>query len=133
MIKQLAHVCIRTLNLDETLRFYTEILGLEKGFDFVKDGRRIGYYIRLGNRTFIEVFQGDPGDAGNISHMAIEVEDMDGLIERLQDHGVAVGEKKRGADDSWQVWIKDPNGIGIEFQEYTAASRQLTGGKCIVT
>jgi catechol 2,3-dioxygenase-like lactoylglutathione lyase family enzyme len=133
MIKQLAHICIHTNNLDETVHFYTEVLGLEKGFEFVRDGAPFGYYIKLGERTFIEVFQGDPGVVGNINHMAIEVEDMDGLIARIKDHGLEIGEKKLGADHAWQVWMTDPNGIRIEFHEYTPESMQMVGGTCVVT
>ena len=132
MIKQLAHICIHTTDLDETLRFYTEILGLETAFDFQKDGAPFGYYIKLGQDTFIEVFQGEPGEVGNINHMAIEVEDMDGLIGRIRSHGVDIGEKNLGADHSWQVWVTDPNGVRIEFHEYTPKSMQLVGGTCVV-
>jgi catechol 2,3-dioxygenase-like lactoylglutathione lyase family enzyme len=132
MIKQLAHICIHTQDLEGTLRFYTEILGLELGFEFQRQGTRFGYYLKLGGTTFIEVFQGDPGEVGNINHVAMEVEDMDGLIARLKQHGVEVGDKKLGADHSWQVWITDPNGIRIEFHEYTPESMQLVGGTCVV-
>ncbi len=78
MIKQLAHICIYTADLDATSRFYFEGLGLERGYEFIKDGALFGYYIKLGNDTFIEVFKGEPGGAGNINHVAIQVDDMDG-------------------------------------------------------
>jgi hypothetical protein len=32
-----------------------------------------------------------------------------------------------GADDSLQFWIQDPNGLDIEFQQYTEHSSQFTG------
>ena len=130
MIKQLAHICIRSTDLEKTAWFYTEVLGLEKAFDFERDGKAFGFYIHLGNNTFVEVFEGDPGTEGNIRHAAVEVEDMDGLIQRITSHGVEIGEKKLGSDRSWQVWVTDPNGIRIEFHEYTAQSRQLVGGTC---
>jgi catechol 2,3-dioxygenase-like lactoylglutathione lyase family enzyme len=132
MIRQLAHICIHTNDLEETLRFYTEVLGLEKAFTFEKNGALFGYYVKLGEQTFIEVFRGDPGPVGNINHVAIEVDDMDGLIARIRDHGVDIGEKKRAADHTWQVWVTDPNGIRIEFQEYTPESMQRVGGTCMV-
>ena len=87
MIKQLAHICIHTTDLEETLRFYSEILNLEIAFDFQKGGKPFGYYIKRGQNTFIEVFQGEPGDVGNINHVAIEVEDMDSVIARIRSHG----------------------------------------------
>lgn len=133
MIKQLAHICIRTTDLNKTFDFYSNALGLEKTLDFERKGEPFGYYLKLGNNTFIEVFLGEPGEVGNINHVAIEVEDMDGLIQRIKEHGFEVGEKKRGGDRSWQVWVTDPNGIRIEFQEYTSESMQKVGGTVNVT
>ena len=133
MIKQMAHICINTKDLEKTLYFYTQVLALEKGFEFEKDGQLFGYYIKLGNNSFIEVFKGEPGQVGNINHVAIEVEDMDELISRIRSYDIEIEDKKLGADQSWQVWITDPNGIRIEFHEYTRESRQLIGRKCIVT
>ena len=132
MIKQLAHICIHTTDLERTLWFYTDVLGLEKAFDFERQGLPFGCYIKLGGTSFIDVFQGEPGEVGTINLVAIEVEDMDGLIARIRDQGVEVGEKTLGADHSWQVWITDPNGLRIEFHEYTPDSMQLVGGPCVV-
>ena len=130
MIKQLAHICIHATDLESTAHFYGDILGLDRAFTFERDGRPFGYYFKLGSDTFIEVFEGEPGSMGNINHVAIQVEDMDGLIQRLRTHGVEVGEKTLGADQSWQVWISDPNGVRIEFHEYTDTSMQRVGGVC---
>ncbi|MBN1515077.1 VOC family protein [Candidatus Sumerlaeota bacterium] len=132
MIKQLAHICINSPDLELTKRFYIEALGLEIGFEFEKDGEPFGYYIKAGNMTFIEVFKGDPGPVGNISHVAIQVTDLDALIARIRDAGFKVDDKKLGADNAWQAWTTDPSGIRIEFHEYTEHSNQLAGGKCIV-
>jgi catechol 2,3-dioxygenase-like lactoylglutathione lyase family enzyme len=132
MISQLAHICIHSSDLEETARFYFEALGLEKGFEFIKDGALFGYYIKLGNNTFIEVFKGDPGEVGNINHIAIQTDDIDAVIARVKEHGYEIGEKSLGADHSWQVWTADPSGVRMEFHQYTAQSLQLTGGTCEV-
>jgi len=131
MIRQIAHVCIHTTDLQKTHRFYTEVLGLKEAFRFERKGEIFGYYFAMGNRTFLEVFQGEPGGTGGIKHLAIEVDDMDGMIVRLRGHGVEIGEKKRGADRTWQVWLNDPNGVRIEFHEYTDESLQFRGGTCV--
>ena len=36
IIKQMAHICIRTEDLGSTPAFYTDVLGLEKGFEFAE-------------------------------------------------------------------------------------------------
>lgn len=133
MVKQLAHICIRSTDLEKTRSFYLDALGLELGFEFERQGELFGYYIKLGNTTFIEVFKGEPGEVGNIQHVAIEVSDLDAVISRIRDHGYEVGDKTLGADHSWQAWVTDPSGIRIEFHEYTEESRQLVGGTCLVT
>ena len=132
MIKQLAHACIHTRDLKETEKFYCTVLGCEKAFEFVREYRLFGYYLKLGNNTFIEVFEGDPGEVGNINHLAFEVEDMDAVIAQVRAHGYEIGEKSFGDDKAWQAWLEDPNGIRIELHQYTPESMQLVGGTCRV-
>jgi catechol 2,3-dioxygenase-like lactoylglutathione lyase family enzyme len=102
------------------------------GFEFEKQSELFGFYIKVGNATFIEVFKGDTGPVGNINHVAIQVTDLDALITRIRTAGFEVTDKSLGADHSWQAWATDPNGIRIEFHEYTPQSSQITGAKCIV-
>ncbi len=132
MIKQLAHLCIHSNDLAATEKFYFEALGLEKGFTFMKDGNLFGFYIKLGNSTFIEVFKGDLSSEGSIKHLAVEVDDIDQVIKKLRKAGFEATDKKLGADNTWQCWTEDPNGVKIEFQQYTADSMQLNGGICEV-
>lgn len=132
MIKQLAHLCIHTGDLDGTENFYLDALGLEPGFNFERAGRRFGFYLKLGAGTFIEVFEGERNAPGTIDHFAIEVDDLDAVIARLRRHGIEVTEKKLGADHSWQAWLADPNGVRIELHEYTPESLQRLGGTCVV-
>ncbi|MEX0325009.1 MAG: VOC family protein [Puniceicoccaceae bacterium] len=132
MIKRLAHACIHSRDLEKTEAFYCEGLGMERYFDFEKEGELFGFYLKAGDRTFIEVFRGDPGAIGNINHLALEVDDMDATVERLQAHGVEVTEKILGADQSWQAWLEDPSGVRIELHQYTADSSQYTRHRVLV-
>ena len=132
MIKQLAHICIRSIDLAATEKFYCDGLGMERHFEFERNGQLFGFYLKAGTSTFIEVFQGETGETGNINHVALEVDDMDATLERLSKHGIPFSEKKLGADQSWQSWLEDPNGVRIELHQYTEQSSQLTGRKCIV-
>ena len=133
MIKQLAHVCIVTLDLAATERFYCDVLGLSKGFDFERAGRIFGFYLKAGENTFIEVFEGDPaGAATGIRHLCLETDDLDDVTQRLTSAGVSSTNKVCAGDHSWQIWCKDPNGIDIEFHQYTDKSMQLVGGVCKV-
>jgi len=132
MITRLAHICIHTHDLVETERFYCDTLGLEKGFVFMKDEALFGFYIKLGNNSFIEVFKGDPGSVGNINHLAIETDDIDQVIKNLRSNGFEATDKKLGGDNTWQSWTEDSNGVRIEFHQYTEKSLQFRGGICEV-
>ena len=133
MIKQLSHVCIHCADLQATRRFYEGLLGLPVKFIFEKEGRLFGLYFEAGNGSFIEAFERrDSRPAGSPHHFCFEVESIDELAVVLDREGVPHREKKRGADQSWQLWTEDPDGHPFEFQEYTPQSSQYTGATCRV-
>lgn len=129
MIRSLAHACFVVSDLDRAIAFYRDGLGLPLAFDFKNDkGERTGAYLRCGERTFIEVFRGQPcpPDAkASYKHISIEVENLDALAEHLKARGIAITDKKLGLDHSWQAWITDPDGNRIELHEYTEQSWQV--------
>ena len=130
MVKGLAHVCIGASDLDAAESFYVDALGMETAFEFYRAGQRIGFYIKAGESTFLEVFAAPEAHADNsalIKHFCLEVDDLDALIRRLKDCGVEVSAKEMGADNSWQAWTTDPSGIRIEMMQYSDASTQFTG------
>lgn len=133
MIKQLAHACVMSSDLAATEAFYCGKLGLKKTFDFIKEGELYGFYLELGNGTFLEVFAEPAKERpSRIRHLCFEVEDIDRVVEELDAKQVAHTEKKLGGDNTWQTWIKDPDGIDIEFHQYTDESSQITGTDCLV-
>jgi catechol 2,3-dioxygenase-like lactoylglutathione lyase family enzyme len=135
MIKQIAHICLTSKDLDASLKYYIGALGLDKHFEFIRDGKIFGFYLKAGEGTFIEIFQGEtqppPGNAP-IRHLCLEVDDIDQAIKRLRDAGYECGDKKLGADHSWQAWTKDPDGVAIEFHQYTEASCQYSKKPCVL-
>lgn len=136
MIKRLAHVCLCTTDLEKTRKFYCDVLGVTKKFDFTRKGRIVGYYLDMGGGTFLEVFiQEDlkgPDNRVPLKHLCLEVPSIDDMRKRLEAAGVELGEKSLGLDHSYQAWFKDPNDVAIEFHEYTKKSCQLTGDNCIL-
>ncbi len=130
MFKRLAHVCIGATDLAKTERFYVDLLAMEKAFDFVRAGQRIGFYLRAGESTFIEVFaeHGEPDfERPLIKHFCLEVEDLEAVIAALQSKGLEISEKKLGGDGAWQAWITDPSGVRIELMQYSDSSSQFSG------
>lgn len=135
MFKRLAHVCIGATDLDAAEAFYVDALGMELAFEFYRAGQRIGFYLKAGDTTFLEVFASDAADtdAGSlIKHFCLEVEDLDTVISRLSDRGIEASAKLMGADKAWQAWITDPSGVRIELMQYTETSTQFTGRPVIL-
>ena len=135
MIRGLAHVCIGALDLDDTERFYCDGLGCTRRFNFLRGGARVGFYLRMPDGTFIEAFQQDEIDRrakSPISHLCFETGDLDETIRHLASMGCEVTEKILGGDHSWQAWTTDPNGVRIEFHQYTIESCQVTGWDCVL-
>jgi lactoylglutathione lyase len=128
MIKGLAHVCFVVRDLDTSLKFYRDKLGLRPAFDFVNDrGERFGAYLHIGARSFLELFQGElcPAAEGqSYQHLCLEVDDIEATASELQRRGVETTPVKMGSDNSWQAWLSDPDGNQVELHGYTGDSKQ---------
>lgn len=142
IVKQLAHLCLFTNQLDTMVAFYRDKLGFPVAFTMRNDdGFQFGYYFDLGNTTFIEIFDqagavkqwgGDPAprrpNTGvRFGHFCLEVLGLEEACAELTARGVTIlRAPKVGMDHSKQAWIEDPDGNSIELMEYTARSLQFS-------
>lgn len=127
MITYLAHACFTVSDLDRSLAFYRDQLGLTQAFEFNRDGRRVGVYLHVGGRNFIELFEGKLGDKAegqSYRHICLEVDDIEATVTTLRERGVDVSDVKLGGDQSHQAWVTDPDGNRIELHGYTPESWQ---------
>lgn len=133
MIKKIAHVCLRASDLQETEDFYCRILGMEKFFSFFADNKEIGFYLKVGGESFVEIFAEEAKEETNphIRHFCLEVDDIDKMITEIREKGWKISDKSRARAGNWQCWIRDPNGVRVELQEYTLECSQKTGKDCI--
>lgn len=130
-VKQVAHVCIFAHDIDETKAFYKDVLGMEPVFNFLRDGKIFGFYLNAGGRTHVEVFQNGSAayaDKNIINHLCLEVENLEDAVAHIKAQSIDVTAIKKACDDTYQAWIKDPNGVKIELFEYTDKSAQFVGG-----
>ena len=58
----------------------------------------------------------------------LETEDLDQVTTQLRERGIEFTERKLGCDDTWQIWLKDPDGNRFEVHQYTPESMQFPGG-----
>jgi lactoylglutathione lyase len=128
---KLLHTSITVRSMDESLRFYTEVLGLEferrrtipenhAEIAFVKDpasGGRIELTHWDGKDTF---------EAGEqLDHLAFEVDDLDRFLLRVRTKGIRIAKEPYtiSGGSSRLAFILDPNDVWIELIERAKTSR----------
>jgi len=120
------HVAIRTLDLDKTNKFYTEVLGMglakRPPFDFP------GSWLSIG-QTMIHVMAGAAAYdlEGKFRPMGGSAEGFDDYAQRFTEHGLEWREFAVPEADICQLFVRDPNGILIELN--FAASREGRAGQ----
>jgi catechol 2,3-dioxygenase-like lactoylglutathione lyase family enzyme len=129
MFKRIDHVEIVTAKQDETVAFYTDVLGFrEKARDRVQrpDGTALNLvYLDLGG-TVVELmsWEGVPvGPEPQKEHLgyrmiAVEVEDMDKAAAYLKGKGVDIVWGPMVRDTYARAEISDPNGYRIELRQW---------------
>jgi catechol 2,3-dioxygenase-like lactoylglutathione lyase family enzyme len=133
MLVRLAHVCIETTHLEATEEFYRQ-LGARRRFEFRNlQDELIGMYMYFGEETYIELVKvGTPRSEGAINHFALQVSDIDSARQQLLRANIEFTEKELGADETWMITCRDPNGVFIELHQYTDDSLQHQGGTCCI-
>lgn len=116
---QYLHTMVRVSDLDASLHFYCEALGLLELRRYDNDQGR-----------FTLVFLSAPGDESaqveltynwdpesysggrNFGHLAYHVDDIYATCERLAEHGVTINRPPR---DGRMAFVRSPDGISIEL------------------
>jgi catechol 2,3-dioxygenase-like lactoylglutathione lyase family enzyme len=133
MITGLTHVAIQVGDLERSIRFYCDVLGLKEHFRLLDEkGRPFLVYVKIAERQFIELFSGATGarqwpTTASLVHLCLEVDDIQEAFRRITSDEVKPlhGEPQYAADNAWQFWISDPDGNAIEFHQFTGESLQL--------
>jgi glyoxylase I family protein len=125
MFKRIDHVEIIPRNIEESIEFYTTVLGFK-----IKERNKMSMpglteisYLTLGD-TMIEMLAfKEPTaatEAPTVGYrmMALEVEDMDKTVEYLKSKGVVITRGPNAIGKSKRAEIKDPSGIGIELRQW---------------
>src|ERR1700752_1902417 len=115
----LDHFNIRTRKLAETVHFYEDVLGLEKGprpnFAFP----RVWMYSE--GRAVVHLVDISPTDEPQkpacrvVHHVAFVSRDVQGMKQRLQGKGVEFEAREVPGGARWQIFVRDPNGVMIEL------------------
>ena len=125
MIRGFSHIYVPALDLDESIKFYTEKLGFDLFRRWSPAPGRQAAYVRL-NGILLEMGQVQPENREKTptggGKFGIEVTDLEALLDELRAKGVEVlpeGPKMRSFAGR-QVRIKDPSGWEIGLREWRA-------------
>jgi lactoylglutathione lyase len=113
------HTMVRVSDLQQSLRFYRDALGLEvvRQRDSPQ-GRFTLVFLRAPGQAEAEIeltHNWDPevyGGGRNFGHLAYEVDDIYAACERLQQHGVTILRPPR---DGHMAFVRSPDQISIEL------------------
>lgn len=133
MIKGIGHLALTVEDMDKSLEFYCGVLGFEKAFEINDDdGNPWIVYVKVGAGQFIELFYGGDNKQEiltnqiGFNHLCLEVNDINEVANHIKMHGLQLDlEPKRGKDQNFQCWIKDPDGNRIEFMQLVPSSPQM--------
>ena len=120
-----AHIAVRTDNLEAARKFYNQQLGYEEAFKLDRpEGGLMLVYFKVNDHQYIEVFPDWKGPEQLVlSHIAFETDDAQRLRDYLASKGVATpATLKPGLDGNLSFMIKDPDGHDVEFVQYLPGS-----------
>jgi catechol 2,3-dioxygenase-like lactoylglutathione lyase family enzyme len=127
-----AHIGLRTDNLDASRKFYTGILGFEEPFTYslppAEGGKFLLTYFKVNDHQYVEVFPElkDPKQ-DRLSHIAFETTDAEQLRAYLASKGVKVPDKLEPMGDGNRGFdITDPDGHDVEFVQLMPGSLHST-------
>ncbi len=120
------HTSITVRHMDESLAFYTEVLGLqfERRRTIPENHAEIAFVHDPASGARIELTHWDGKDqfeAGEqLDHLAFDVEDLDRFLMKVRTKGVRVAKEpyRLSGGGSRIAFILDPNDVWIELIEH---------------
>jgi lactoylglutathione lyase len=126
MVKKLLHTRMRVSDLDETIRFYTTILGLEVIERKTSPrGSQLAFLKVPNSDELIELTSFPPSGPVKVQedlvHLAFQVEHLEETIATLTDQGVKITDgPTKTSSGSRFIFIDAPDGYEIELIERPA-------------
>ena len=115
-IQGLNHFTVLTSDLDATLAFYCELLGLRSGprppFNFP------GAWLYCGSQAVLHVVAGrdlPTQAAGVIDHMAFSARGLPDTVAQLRARNIAYDLRHLPGNGQWQLFFHDPDGARVEL------------------
>ena len=112
---QVKNSVVAVKNLEESARFYTDVLGLEEIRRFSpRPGLLIAFFKGEGEAT-VELIEGEDGKNG-LYMIGMEVKDMDTEVSKLKSNGVELTGGPFGEPGGPKIaFLNGPDGVEIEL------------------
>jgi catechol 2,3-dioxygenase-like lactoylglutathione lyase family enzyme len=116
MIEGMNHFTILTDDVERTVNFYGDVMGLTAG---PRPNLRFpGAWLYAGDAPILHVVGGLGRDAlkpGVIDHMAFSARDLPAVLAKLKARKVDYECRRQVGSGVWQVFFHDPNGAKVEL------------------
>ena len=116
MIHALNHFTVIAEDLERTLDFYCDLLGLEQGHR--PDLGFPGAWLYANGQAVLHVYSNRPmpaARAGVIDHMAFSARGLKAVKARFDARGVKYDLRQQRGAGTWQLFCHDPNGAKVEL------------------
>jgi catechol 2,3-dioxygenase-like lactoylglutathione lyase family enzyme len=116
MISGMNHFTVLARELDATVHFYVDLIGLAPGPR--PDLGFPGAWLYAGNSAVLHIIAGRelPAEpAGVIDHMAFSAQGLPQVTARLDAEGVRYELRRQPGVGTWQLFCHDPNGAKVEL------------------
>jgi methylmalonyl-CoA/ethylmalonyl-CoA epimerase len=135
MLRQIDHIGIAVSNLDETVTFYRQVMGLEVSATDVFNGMKIAF-LRIGDSE-LELLQDLTPDGAiarhiarrgeGLQHVAYRVDDIERALQEMRAKGIVLIDEhpRPGARNARVAFLhpKSTKGVLIEFVEPQSPQR----------
>lgn len=116
MISGMNHFTVLAKDLDATVRFYVDLLGLAPGPR--PDLGFPGAWLYVGDSAVLHIIAGremPAQPAGVLDHMAFSAKGLPQVTARLDAEGVRYDLRRQRGAGTWQLFCHDPNGAKVEL------------------
>ena len=122
-LKALDHVGLKVTDMDRTLRFYCQALGLELLRRLDRAGGVTVAVLRVGNQELNIFSRADfasshrDDDPAGLDHFCLEIESIttDELVASLRRSGVELAKGPQKRRDGTSYFVDDPDGCRVEL------------------
>ena len=118
------HVGISVTNFDESLKFYTQVMGFKEAYRFPsQNGQPSTTFLQVNRDTFIEMAPANPRQPAGLTHIGLYSDDAQASVMQFRQAGAMVADARPSENSGSKLSnVTAPDAIRIEINEQPAGS-----------